>query len=485
MIPFADSKYLRSSDYDIKVPFRSILESGAESVELVCTHIARILPGKRLVCFGDLDGQQVVAKFFLDSGGAKRHSARELRGVKAFKTAKIKTPELLFKGRQGPENLPVLCFRRIVPSEDLFEAWERQTEDEQRIRLLSRAVAVVADQHKAGLKQNDLHRENFLLSGEDIYSIDGDAVDVRKMGKPLLKKGSLKNLALFFTHLYPHREQLIKDIFKVYAEKRGWELTDRLYNQLIEEIRRKKNQRKNEYLKKTYRECTEFVCHKKWSRFMVCSRDNYSQNMSKLLNDPDPYMGSGELLKAGNTATLALVTVDGRDVVIKRYNIKNFLHGFRRFFRPSRAWVSWRNAHLLTYMNIPTPKPIAFMERRWGPFRKSAYFITEYAQGLPLNHVFGRQSTHTLDIDAIVEKVGVIIQSLVDQMIGHGDTKASNFIVSEDDIKIVDLDVMKEYTCKWKFRRSFKRDSERFLKNWAGVSEIEQKFRQLLLRINR
>ncbi|MBW2363620.1 MAG: hypothetical protein JRF25_00825, partial [Deltaproteobacteria bacterium] len=452
MIPFADSKYLRSSDYDIKVPFRSILESGAESVELVCTHIARILPGKRLVCFGDLDGQQVVAKFFLDSGGAKRHSARELRGVKAFKTAKIKTPELLFKGRQGPENLPVLCFRRIVPSEDLFEAWERQTDDEQRIRLLSRAVAVVADQHKAGLKQNDLHRENFLLSGEDIYSIDGDAVDVRKMGKPLLKKGSLKNLALFFTHLYPHREQLIKDIFKVYAEKRGWELTDRLYNQLIEEIRRKKNQRKNEYLKKTYRECTEFVCHKKWSRFMVCSRDNYSQNMSKLLNDPDPYMGSGELLKAGNTATLALVTVDGRDVVIKRYNIKNFLHGFRRFFRPSRAWVSWRNAHLLTYMNIPTPKPIAFMERRWGPFRKSAYFITEYAQGLPLNHVFGRQSTHTLDIDAIVEKVGVIIQSLVDQMIGHGDTKASNFIVSEDDIKIVDLDVMKEYTCKWKFR---------------------------------
>ncbi|MCJ7773492.1 MAG: hypothetical protein MUP22_10215, partial [Desulfobacterales bacterium] len=157
MIPFADITYLRSSGYSIQVPFRFHLESENETRELVCTRVTRILPGKRLVCLGDLDGRQVVAKFFLDPGGAKRHFTRELRGVKAFQDTGIKTPELLFKGTQGQATHRVLCFQRIMPAEDLFEAWEKQTDDEQRIRLLSLAVAVVAAQHEAGLKQNDLH----------------------------------------------------------------------------------------------------------------------------------------------------------------------------------------------------------------------------------------------------------------------------------------------------------------------------------------
>jgi tRNA A-37 threonylcarbamoyl transferase component Bud32 len=206
--------------------------------------------------------------------------------------------------------------------------------------------------------------------------------------------------------------------------------------------------------------------------------------MAALLDNPDPVMHSGRLLKAGNTATLVVVKVDGKEVVIKRYNIKNFLHGFRRFFRQSRAWVSWRNAHLLTYMNIPTPQPIALMERRWGPFRKNAYFINEYVYGTPLNHVFDDKRIDAADIHPITEKVGEIIQSLVDLMIGHGDTKASNFIVTKDDIKIVDLDVMKEYTCTRKFHKAFKKDTERFMKNWSDVPEIGQKFRQMLLKIS-
>ncbi|MCJ7774557.1 MAG: hypothetical protein MUP22_15640, partial [Desulfobacterales bacterium] len=256
-----------------------------------------------------------------------------------------------------------------------------------------------------------------------------------------------------------------------------------LYNQLMEEVLRKKNRRKNEYLKKIYRECTEFVCKRGWNCFMVCVRENYTSEMSQLLDDPDHYMDSGKLLKAGNTATLALVKVDGRDVVVKRYNIKSFRHGLGRFFRPSRAWVSWRNSHLLRYMNICTPKPVALIERRWGPFRKNAYFITEYVQGVPLNHVFGGKRVNEFDMDAIVKKTGVMIQSLFDLMIGHGDFKASNFIVAKDGITIIDLDVMKEYTFKWKFRHAFKRDYKRFMKNWEDFSEIERKYQKMLLNL--
>jgi len=463
------------------MPFRFPLDSDGKSGDLVCTRVTRLLPGKRLVCLGDLNDQQVVVKFYLDPGGAKRHFSRELKGVHAFQSAGVKTPQLISAGRYG--GAYVLCFQRISPAEDLFAASEKQTDDAQKIRLLSRAVLAVADQHNAGLKQEDLHRENFLLSGDEVYSIDGDAVNARKMGKPLSEKESLKNLGLFFTHLYPYQVHLIPDIFKVYAEKRGWQPTDRRIRRLFKAVYRQKQQRKQEYLKKIFRECTEFVCSKKWNRFMVCRRDRYTPELADLLEDPDAFMASGELLKSGNTATVALARAGGSDVVIKRYNIKSFGHGLNRFFRPSRAWMSWRNAHRLTYMDIPTPVPVALIERRWGPFRRKAYFITEAARGIPLNHLFASETLDGAAIDKELKRLESIFQSMATARIWHGDFKASNFIVSKEDIKVVDLDVMMEYRYRWAFQKAFQKDLKRFMKNWTDIPEIERKCQQMLERI--
>lgn len=216
---------------------------------------------------------------------------------------------------------------------------------------------------------------------------------------------------------------------------------------------------------------------------MVCAREAYTPRMAQLLDDPDQWMDEGTLLKAGNTATLAKVSVDGRDVVIKRYNIKNVRHGLGRFFRPSRAWVSWRNSHFLRYMNIRTPQPIALIERRWGPFRRRAYFITEYVQGTPLNHVFSDRNLDDVDIQSIVEETGILIQALSDQKIGHGDFKASNFIVANGGIAIVDLDAMRVRRYPWTFQRAFKRDVNRFMRNWSGSPEIESQFQKRLFHI--
>ena len=135
-------------------------------------------------------------KFFLDSRRAKRHCAREERGLKALGDVGIKTPSLLFKGVLAPDNAPVLGFQRLVPAQDLAEVWLRAERDEQRVDIMNRGVTLIADQHESGLKQDDLHGKNLLLVGNDVYAIDGAAIDVRQQGKPLPIAESLENLAL-------------------------------------------------------------------------------------------------------------------------------------------------------------------------------------------------------------------------------------------------------------------------------------------------
>ena len=78
---------------------------------------------------------------------------------------------------------------------------------------------------------------------------------------------------------------------------------------------------------------------------MVCDRKWYSPAKQHLLDDPDTYIKTGTILKDGNSATVAKITIDSQTLVIKRYNIKNLRHALRRCLRPSRTMVSWTNAH--------------------------------------------------------------------------------------------------------------------------------------------
>ena len=478
-----EGKDLRSAGRVIRVPFRLRVESNGQISELLCTRVVRVLPGKRLVCFGEFNGRQIVAKIFLDPGKAVRHCSREKRGVISLKDAGIKTPELLVSGTVKPDNIPFLCFQRIIPALDLSEAWQKIRHEDRRVKLLCLALSAIAAQHEAGIKQDDLHLDNFLLSGDDIFTIDGNSVDARRIGKPLGKTKSLENLGLFFAQLYPKFDYLVPKAFSAYADKRAWPVTQALSARLIKKIKTRRNQRKKNILKKIYRECTEFACQKNWDQFLVCERSFHNEPISRFLADPDTVINSGKLLKDGNSSTVALVKIGARSLVVKRYNIKNIQHALKRCLRPSRAWVSWHNAHLLTILGIPTPKPIALLEKRWGPFRFKAYLVSEYVGGLDFYHLLHPDNAKKADRKILAERFGKLIQSLADASISHGDFKATNFIVTDDGISIIDLDAMCEHRFRWRFKHMFKKDGNRWIKNWGELPEIEALFRNQLTQI--
>jgi tRNA A-37 threonylcarbamoyl transferase component Bud32 len=482
-VRIADSYYLAASGRSLEIPFRAVLEFDNRHIVVTCNRILRILPSKRLVCSGEYNGQDVVVKFFLDSRRAKRHCAREEKGIRALNEAGIKTQALLFKGLLKPGCEPVLVFRMIDRATNFADVWKQITSDNTHAQLLRQIVLIIADQHEAGLAQDDLHMGNFILAGNDIYTIDGDAVNVHNRGKPLSETKSLENLGLFFAKIYPRFDRLVPDAFNMYLEKRAWPKNTVLYNRLTKGIRHQYKKNKKKYLKRIYRECSAFSCQKSWNRFLVYNRNYDTEKMVRFLADPDVLIDRNRLLKNGNTATVAMVEVDRQRLVVKRYNIKNAWHALRRCLRPSRAWNSWRNAHRLAILGIPTPKPIALLEKRWGPFRSKAYFITEYVDGINVYQFFHSDKSKEADQGDLVEQFGKLFQQLAAASISHGDLKATNFIVTDNRLVITDLDAMREHKFRCRFREAFGRDLKRFMQNWADLPEVSNIFREQINNI--
>jgi len=189
---FFDGNHLRSSGRNLTVPFSMDIKSEGGMDELVCTDILRLLPGKRLVCSGKWNDLNVVVKFFLDLTDGRRHLAREERGIKALESSDIITPKLLFRGTSVSGEVPLLGFEEIVGSEDIKNVWDKTECDGARPDILAGLMTVIAKQHASGILQKDPHIRNFLLSGEKIYTIDGDAIDAGHIGKSLPLKPSLK-----------------------------------------------------------------------------------------------------------------------------------------------------------------------------------------------------------------------------------------------------------------------------------------------------
>ena len=483
MSRFVDSQYLRSKGRDVAVPFRVRLDNNGRISELVCTQTLRVLPRKRLVCFGEWNGRQVVVKFFLDPTSGKRHYAREERGVSALEHAGIRTPALLFKCVIQPYSTPVLGFQRLMSARDLATAWEQAESTDRRKILLHQAAVVMAQQHEAGIKHNDPHLRNLLLADDKIFAIDGDAVDARKMGRPLSIAESLKNLGLFFAQFDLRFDGLVPEALESYAKKRKRQPGHDLTNRLHKNVRTQRNLRKKAYLKKIYRECSAFVCRKNWNRFMVCDRGLYDRDMVPLLDDPGSAMRKGRILKQGNTSTVSMVEMDGKRLVVKRYNIKNTRHALSRCLRPTRAWNSWRNAHRLRFLGITTPRPVAFVEKRLGPLRSTAYFITEYMDGIDAYSLLHSDSAKEINRESLVVGFGRMFQWLAAASISHGDFKATNFIVKGNQLFITDLDAMREHRSRRVFQRAFTRDLKRFMENWEDLPKLSSMFREELNRL--
>ena len=457
-----------------KLPLTIYLGSATAENSLVCNRILRNLPDKRLVCAGTWKQKPVLVKLFLDSRNAQRHWSRENSGVELLRHTEICTPDLLFSGLLD-NGTPVLVFELLEDAETALDLWNSFVSMDQKTALLNQLLDVIAGLHNSGLIQEDLHLENFLVSNQRIYAIDGDAVSSKGQAAAVDLVDTASNLALFFAQLLPRDDTFLDAAILYYAQQRdmnGVQLAAEI-KEALPKIRRKRRQK---YVKKCYRTCSEFVRSHVAGQVSVSRRDAQGETLDRLLKDPDDFIQKGEILKDGNTCTVVRVRTDACDWVVKRYNIKSPLHYLNRCFRQTRAWTSWGNAHLLKISGIETPKAIAVIEKRFGPLRSTGYYVCNFQDGPLASTFFASGCVDSPVIEKAARSIVVLFELFKKLGIHHGDCKATNFLMVNDTPCVLDLDAMFEPPNRESFNRLYKVDRERFLSNWQTSPELRSWF---------
>lgn len=444
-VPSMTAGQLRAADRAVSVPFALRLDDGRT---LVLHTALRILPGKRISGIAELDGATVFAKLFIAANGAERHWQREVRGKSAMATRHLPTPAVLAAGSLAEGGHYLL-------TEYLSDACTlRDTDDPGH---LAQAFATFGRLHAAGLAQDDAHLNNFLRSRDSFQFVDGDAV--RDLSS---EQDAIDNLALFLSQLPPATEMAQHEsLLAAYRSGNPALAVDP--SRLREVVGAARRLRLSNYLDKCVRDCTRFRVEKALDRFVAVVRDE-ADFLAPIVEDPDRWLEQGVPLKRGNTATLALVEHGGRKLVIKRYNIKNAAHALSRCWRPTRAWHSWVEGHRLTALGFVTPRPLALIERRFGPLRGRAWLVVE--------HCAGQNLIENPPAGVTIDAVRDLFSQLAAARISHGDMKATNLIWHNGRICLIDLDSMQQHESQASYQRAWQKDRSRFLRNWSAESEL-------------
>ena len=439
---------------------------------LVLERLLRVLPGQRYVGLARWRGHAVLAKLLV-GGKAERHFQRELAGARLLAEQGLCTPELLAEGfvvGQGGW----LLFDYLDGAESLWDAWravEREAllSDAQQA-VLGEALNVIGQLHARGLWQADLHLDNLLRHAGRLFVIDGGGVQVETAGQPLSRQRVLENLGVFFAQLPAELEPFTEELLVHYLLANGEHALP--LEALLKEVAKVRRWRLRDYLKKVGRDCSLFAASIGAFGLRVV-RHEQDAELAPLLGEIDARIEAGHIYKTGGAATVARVELNGRPLVVKRYNIKSWLHWLKRFWRPSRAWHSWVEGNRLELLGIATPRPLAVLERRWCWLRGRAYLVTDYCGGEDL---IARFTPHVdgCPPEAELAALDQLFAALIRERISHGDFKGHNLFWDDGRWSLIDLDAMRQHAGPSGFARAYARDRARFLRNWPAESALHR-----------
>lgn len=424
---------------------------GERDPPLVCTRWLRVVPGRRLVACAQWGSRDVLAKLFLGRGALRAHR-RARDGARLLEVAGVTSPRVL--GASAVDGIHVLVFEWLAGASPLVR-------DSVGAGELARAGRLVAALHAAGLVHTDLHLGNLLDGPRGLSLVDPDAVH-RCTDGPLDARSSLANLAAFLATLPPHRTDLVRFALEAYGNAR---LADRSYTltALAAPLERARARHVAHAWRKAGRTTTAHIARWIAGRWTLVRRELPSL-LDPVLADPDGALERGTRMKTGRSATVAGIHLEGRLCVVKRTNLKGWLHAMRRMLRETRGLRAWRAAKLLEWAGVPTAHALAVVEERRWIFRGRSWLVTERMGGVRGDDAFALATTDE-ERSRVARAVTELLRRLHAARISHGDLKATNLWLAGDVMSVVDLDGCARIGSEAAFGRRFARDVARLLRN--------------------
>ncbi len=470
---------LKNAGRTPRLPLSLELADAAGPAQLQLLSLLRVLPGQRYVGAGVWRGRTVLAKLLVGNKAA-RHFQRELQGVRLLAEQGLTTPLLLADGLQEGEG-GWLLFEFLEGAHSLGDAWEQVAAlpvlADPQLDVLGQALAAIAELHAKGLWQEDLHLDNLLRHDDKLYLIDGAGICVEHAGQPLSRQKVLENLGVFFAQLPKSLEPFTEELLVHYLLANPEHALP--LEMLQKQVSKVRSWRLKDFLNKVGRECSLFSVQRGPFALRAIRREEEAA-MLPVLEQADQLLDQGHLYKTGGAASVGRVDVAGRSLVVKRYNIKGLAHWFKRFWRPSRAWHSWREGNRLAFLGIATPKPLAVLEKRFLWLRSRAYLITEYLPGPDIIERFAPFVESGAAPESELVALEALFAELLKERISHGDFKGHNLFWQEDRWALIDLDSMCQHSSLSSFAPAYARDRARFMRNWPETSALYQLIDQRL-----
>jgi hypothetical protein len=164
--------------------------------------------------------------------------------------------------------------------------------------------------------------------------------------------------------------------------------------------------------------------------------------VERLWNDPASLVTAGQPLQTRGVRSTVKLAWDGQPYVLKHYVEPSWRHALKRKVTPSRASLTWNVAHNLAAGGVATPRPVAYVENRWGHLRRDSFLIYPYVEGQTLTHFLGRQSRAAESTkDELRRQLCDLWERLLRLRASLADTNLDNFLVCPAGrLWVIDLD---------------------------------------------
>jgi len=358
----------------------------------------------------------------------------------------------------------------------------------QRIRVCINMLAeFLAKMHAAGIEHRDLHCGNIFLTknGNDVRLAVMDLHRIRLHGRMHRRRRSINMAMLMHDRLASttrtERLKFLRTYMKAAKVKgtlRGWQWLVEFFwakhaGRLYRQRDRRVLGRKNLYfarlkLKNHWKGHVILASKRRMLNSRAAKMEFRITDWQQLLRQPEKLLYGDDVEVVKESASVRvirrIITIGDKqvDVHIKQARRKKKINAILDCLRPSRAVSAFRLGQMFLTRRIPTPLPMAALEKRIGPFLLDSILITETLDSPSLQRFMTcnlttqpAKSTKRPEWEKCIyrtmEILGKSLQYMHDMGFTHRDLKATNMIVFIDsdqipEIAFLDLDaVSKEF----------------------------------------